>query len=367
MVEEAKVGVVRINTDSGNGTGVIFETTGNGRAFVLTNFHVVEEAYWIEVQVSDGSAYSATLKGYDAYKDLAVLEICCSRFRSLRFKDATTLKSGSEVVAIGYPLGLFGAATVTRGIVSAVRYDSTHRAWVIQTDAPINPGNSGGPLLSSAGEVVGINTYSLDWSSEGRPIDGVGFAISEQTIRGVLQSMKLGSRVSFPTPTATPWPTPTSTPGPTPAPVPVGWKTYNNWTYGYSIEVPSDWSIDESDKSSVYLRSQDGAADIYLLSFSSNLGSLEGWIERAARDNRSRSKVFFQELDRYTRVEPDGRGGGYLVFRSHESIDYCVDYSTYFFFFSHGRSFLAEIDVCEHSLDLLGPITDRIWDSFIYH
>ena len=86
------------------------------------------------------------------------LEICCSRFHSLAFKNAATLNSGSEVVAIGYPLGLSGAATVTRGIVSAVRYDSRHQAWVIQTDAPINPGNSGGPLLSSSGGVVGINT-----------------------------------------------------------------------------------------------------------------------------------------------------------------------------------------------------------------
>ena len=230
--------MVRINTNSGNGTGVIFETTGNGRAFVLTNYHVVDEAHRIEVQISDGTGYSATLRGYDAYKDLAVLEICCSRFRSLPFKDATTLKSGSEVVAIGYPLGLFGSATVTRGIVSAVRYDSSHKSWVIQTDAPINPGNSGGPLLASSGEIVGINTFSVDWSSSGRPIDGVGFAISEQSIRGVLQGLKSGSRVSFPTPTATPWPTSTPTPWPTPTRALVTWRTYNNPIYCYSITVP---------------------------------------------------------------------------------------------------------------------------------
>ena len=71
-MEQAKAGVVRINTDSGNGTGVIFETTGNGRAFVLTNYHVVDDAYRIEVQASDRSEYSATLRGYNAYNDLAV-------------------------------------------------------------------------------------------------------------------------------------------------------------------------------------------------------------------------------------------------------------------------------------------------------
>ena len=359
MVEQAKAGVVRIETSQGNGTGVIFETTGEGRGYVLTNYHVVDGSGRIQVQLSEGSEYPASLKGYDAVKDLAVLEICCSRFRSLPFLDATTIKSGSEVIAIGYPLGLFGSATVTRGIVSAVRYDPSHRAWVIQTDAPINPGNSGGPLLSSLGEVVGINTYNINWSFSGTPVEGLGFAISEQTIRGILQDLKLGSRVDFPEPTTTPWPTP--------AAVQARWRTYDNFDHGYSVEIPSDWSIDESDKSSVYLRSHDGAADIYLFSFSSNLGSLEGWMDRTARENRSRSKVLFQELDRYTKVDPDGTGGGYLVFRSHEALDYCVDYSTYFFFFSYSSSFLAEIDVCEHALDLLGPITDQIWDSVTFH
>ena len=256
MVEQARAGVVRIETGSGNGTGVIFETTGDGRGYVLTNYHVVEGSGQVRVQVSEGAGYPATLNGYDAVKDLAVLEICCGRFRSIPFMDATTLKSGSEVIAIGYPLGLFGPATVTRGIVSAVRYDPTHKAWVIQTDAPINPGNSGGPLLSSLGEVVGINTYTFDWSDSGRPVDGVGFAISEQTIRGILQDLKLGSRVDLPAPTTTSTQTPAQ----------AGWRTYTNNSYGYSIDIPQDWEIDDSEKDFVLFESPDeyAYASVYL-------------------------------------------------------------------------------------------------------
>ena len=356
--------MVRINTNSGNGTGVIFETTGNGRAFVLTNYHVVDDAYRIEVQISDGSEYSATLKGYDAYKDLAVLEICCSRFRSLRFKDATSVKAGSEVIAIGYPLGYSGSATVTRGIVSAVRYDTKHKAWVIQTDAPINPGNSGGPLLSSAGEVVGINTYTHDWSSEGRPIDGVGFAISEQTIKGVLQEMKLGSRVSFPTPTPTPWPTFTPTPWPTPTSVPVRWGTYSNWTYGYSVQVPIDWTIDDSNESKVYFRSFDGNSDMNIYAYDYRVRSLEDWVSRRIDANRNWNKVAFEVLQKDIENLANGEGIAFVKYRAQSSTEYCSEETTELFLVTYAASYLIRFDICEHSFDKYFVIQDSVLGSF---
>ena len=353
--------MVRINAGSSTGTGVIFETNGDGRAFVLTNYHVVEDDYRVEVQVSDGTGYSATLQGYDAYKDLAVLEICCSRFRSLPFKDATSLRSGSEVVAIGYPLGLFGSATVTSGIVSAVRYDPSHKAWVIQTDAPINPGNSGGPLLSATGEVVGINTYSLDWSSSGRPIDGVGFAISEQTIKGVLQDLKQGGRVDLPAPTAMP----TALPGPTSALV--QWRTYTNHSYGYSIDIPRNWKIDDTEKDFVTFDSPDdfAYASVFFPDWhiSSANEELDDWLERRKQDD---NPVLLQVLERESERDSDGTLKAYVRYRYQGESQYCIELIEEYLVVSPGPSQVSvwlESSSCEHALDEYDPILEGILRS----
>ena len=199
MVEQVKAGVVRIDTNSGSGTGFIFETTNRGGAYVVTNYHVIEGSNLVNVRVNDATTYSATVLGYDAYQDLAVLEICCGSFRPLEFSASTDVKAGTEVIAIGYPLDISGAATVTRGIISAVRYNSSYRSWIIQTDAPINFGNSGGPLLLATGEVIGLNTFIYE--REVSQAEGLGFAIAEQSITGTLSSLKRGTRVGFPTPT----------------------------------------------------------------------------------------------------------------------------------------------------------------------
>ena len=133
--------------------------------------------------------------------------------------NAAALQPGDEVVAIGYALGLPGQATVTQGIVSAVRYDSAYRSDVIQTDAAINPGNSGGPILSVSGEILGINTFRYDESQSGRPTDGLGFAISGTTVQQRIRTLRAGPPAPTPTPTrrptATPVPGQTSDFGPT--------------------------------------------------------------------------------------------------------------------------------------------------------
>ena len=347
--------MVRIETDQGSGTGVIFETTGSGIGYVLTNYHVIDGATLIEVQVKDGTGYSATLRGYDAIKDLAVLEICCGRFRSLPFKDATTLRSGSEVIAIGYPLGFFGSATVTRGIVSAVRYDSLHKAWVIQTDAPINPGNSGGPLLSATGEVVGINTYTHDWSSAGNPVDGVGFAISEHTIRGIIDGLKLGTRVGPPTPT------------PTPTPVQVRWRTYTNRSYGYTISVPSDWSINDSEKDNVTFTAPRVFAEFTLFFpdwfISSARNELDSWMSRREREEEPE---VFEVLERKDSQAADGTQTAYIRYRFQSETKYCIDEVQEILAISTGQRQSAiwiESKVCEHSYQDLQPVLDEILNS----
>ncbi len=197
--------MVRIDTSSGGGTGVIFETRGQ-TGYVITNHHVVDGAAWVNVYVNDASAFSGSVRGVDPVRDLAVVTICCGRFHTLQFGDSSRLEPGDEVVAIGYALGLSGQATITRGIVSAIRYDPRHMSDVIQTDAAINPGDSGGPLLSTSGKILGINTYGYDETEGGRPVEGLNFAISETTVRQQIPALRADSSQPTPTPTLV-WPT----------------------------------------------------------------------------------------------------------------------------------------------------------------
>ena len=209
MVKQVRPAVVRIQTSSGSGSGVIFETQGQ-TGYVVTNHHVVEGDVMVSVIVNDSTTYLGSVLGTDSVRDLAVVSICCGSFRALPFGNAAALQPGDEVVAIGYALGLPGQATVTRGIVSAVRYDSTHRSDVIQTDAAINPGNSGGPMLSISGKILGINTFRYDESQSGRPTEGLGFAISGTTVQQQIPTLLAGT----PAPTAAPAATPPATPTP---------------------------------------------------------------------------------------------------------------------------------------------------------
>ena len=207
MVREARPSVVRIETTYSSGTGVIFETRGQ-TAYIVTNHHVVEGFGKVRVVVDDSDEYTGTVRGTDNVRDLAVVSICCGRFQSLAFGDASALEPGDEVVAIGYALGLSGQATITRGIVSAIRYDSYYRSDVIQTDAAINPGNSGGPMLSLSGEILGINTFKIDESESGRGAEGLGFAISENAVQARLTDLKTARAAPTATPTRQPTPTP---------------------------------------------------------------------------------------------------------------------------------------------------------------
>ena len=200
--------MVRITSSTGTGTGVVFDTQGR-TGYVVTNEHVVEGQSRVNVTVNDSTTYNGNVLGVDATRDLAVVSICCGDFAALEFGDAAALEVGDEVVNIGYALGsrIQGSATVTKGIVSALRWDADHGAYVIQSDAAINPGNSGGPMLSLEGKVLGINTYAhvSDFGAE-----GLGFAISARTVTERVPVLRVGTAV----PTATPVPRPTPTPAP---------------------------------------------------------------------------------------------------------------------------------------------------------
>jgi serine protease Do len=157
----------------GLGTGMIIDTKGH----VLTNHHVAGGATKIEVLLSNGERYPATLVGTDPKTDLAVIRISAKGpLPYVTFGDSDKVEVGEWVVAIGHPRGL--DQTVTQGIISAKHRqgitDPSSYQDFLQTDAAINPGNSGGPLLNLKGEVIGVNAVI---ASESGGFEGIGFTI----------------------------------------------------------------------------------------------------------------------------------------------------------------------------------------------
>ena len=214
MVKRVRPAVVLVNTeDFGNspgsyGSGFIFRTDSLGEAYILTNHHVVEVASSVDVLVGDRKWYEAEILTMDPRRDMAMLRICCGQFTTVGFMDSDTMNPGDDVITIGYALDevlpgtpprmmprLFelptdkiipGVATVTKGILSAFRYDAEMDAQVVQYDAAFNGGSSGSPLLSRDGRVVGMNTWSLEEIlSEDISVrlEGMHFAILETTIQ----------------------------------------------------------------------------------------------------------------------------------------------------------------------------------------
>ncbi len=171
------------------GSGVIVDESGH----IVTNQHVIANADSIRVQLADGRVADARLVGGDPDTDLAVLKIALKPLPVATFGRSDQLKVGDVVLAIGNPLGL--SQTVTHGIVSATGRQQLGIAPLedfIQTDAPINFGNSGGALVDSNGALVGINTAIV---AKNLGVEGIGFAIPVNMVRGVLADIVAHGRV----------------------------------------------------------------------------------------------------------------------------------------------------------------------------
>jgi S1-C subfamily serine protease len=171
------------------GSGIIYDVRGH----VVTNFHVIERAAQIKVELKDGRESAATLVGVDRDTDLAVLKIDLGTLPIMPLGRSDRLRVGEPVLAIGNPLGL--GHTVTQGIVSATgrgRLGVTTFENFIQTDAAINFGNSGGALVDASGRLVGLNSAIY---SRQAGIEGIGFAIPVDLVRGVVDAILRDGRV----------------------------------------------------------------------------------------------------------------------------------------------------------------------------
>ena len=194
VVERVLPAVVNVRSDIGQsgrppeGTGFIVDPEG----IVVTNFHVVEGAFEIEVVTNDGQRLEARAIGGDSAADLAVLQVEANGLPTVPLGDSDQLRLGQDVVALGFALGLEGGPSVTDGIVSGLGrtieaggqgVETRTYEDVIQTDAAINPGNSGGPLVDLQGRVVGINTAGVGAGAA----ENIGFAIAVNRVRPIIE------------------------------------------------------------------------------------------------------------------------------------------------------------------------------------
>ncbi|ASK61290.1 serine protease [Virgibacillus phasianinus] len=211
-VSEAVVGIINRQQQNvwapsqkvGSGSGIIYKKE-DGKAYVVTNHHVVEGASEVDVVLNNGDQIKAKVLGSDPLTDLAVLQIDGKKIKTVaKLGSSEDAKVGETVIAIGNPLGMNFANSVTKGIISgknrSVSIDTNkdkQADWVtevIQTDAAINPGNSGGALVNSKGEVIGINSMKIAKEE----VEGIGFAIPIDTAIPIMKQLENEGDVARP-------------------------------------------------------------------------------------------------------------------------------------------------------------------------
>ena len=173
------------------GSGMIVSPDGH----IVTNWHVINGASQVTVQLSDGRALPARIAGADQRSDIAVLKVDATGLSPIAFGDSESVRVGQMVFAVGNPFGL--QETVTQGIISAKGRRTTSEAAneFFQTSTTINPGNSGGPLIDIRGKVIGINNFIISRSGGS---EGIGFAIPSNVARRVYDDIVQRGRVIHP-------------------------------------------------------------------------------------------------------------------------------------------------------------------------
>ncbi|GAA4332661.1 trypsin-like peptidase domain-containing protein [Actinomadura luteofluorescens] len=201
VVDAVLPSVVKIQTDQGEGSGVVFDAQGD----IVTNAHVVAGAKKIQVTSSGGgSPANASMVGAFAADDLAVIKVGGVSLKPASWGESGKAQVGQIVLAMGNPLGLSGS--VTNGIVSALHrtvstkgegaFQGSTIADAIQTSADINPGNSGGALVTLDGQVIGIPTAAASDPQIGAAAPGIGFATPSDTVKRIVPQLIESGKVS---------------------------------------------------------------------------------------------------------------------------------------------------------------------------
>ncbi len=192
------------NTLSSTGTGFIYKKANN-TAYIMTNHHVISGVNTVKIILSDKTELKASVRGSEAYSDIAVLAVDASKIKSVALiGNEKNIRVGDTVFTVGSPEGVEYAGTVTKGIISGKdrmvavaltnNTSSDYYMKVLQTDAAINPGNSGGPLCNINGEVIGITNMKLVDST----VEGIGFAIPIQDAILYAATLEKGQTISRP-------------------------------------------------------------------------------------------------------------------------------------------------------------------------
>ena len=184
-----------------SGSGVVISPDG----FLMTNYHVVQNADKITATLSGGDEFDAEIVGFDKISDLALLKLEGSNFPYAVLGDSDELIIGEWVIALGNPFELFTVSnnpSASVGIISGLNMDFGMQKSgkvlqdMIQTDAAINPGNSGGPLINANGKVIGINTFIFtDYEDHFRGSVGIGFAIPINIARRIAEELRVNGEI----------------------------------------------------------------------------------------------------------------------------------------------------------------------------
>ena len=192
------------SAEAGTGSGVVYKKSG-GKAYIVTNNHVIEGASELEVTLSDGTKLPAKLIGSDPWTDLAVITVDGDKVKTVaEFGKSASLKPGEPVIAIGNPLGLQFSGSITQGIISGLERtievdinkdgQTDWNTQVIQTDAAINPGNSGGALVNMSGQVIGINSMKIAEAA----VEGIGLSIPIDSVIPIITDIEEYGEVKRP-------------------------------------------------------------------------------------------------------------------------------------------------------------------------